>query len=107
MMTWSRGALIALVLVMSSETSVRAQDAARQEGTSGSNLLAWILFFLPILVVLFFLIPVIRMVKRNTVQITRSLEISEESLELDRERVALQKETNELLKQLIAKQSRF
>ena len=84
-----------------------AQEAARPDGALGAGPLAWLLLFLPALIIIFFLIPLMRRQKRYSTQVNRSLEISEETLQLARERVALIKQTNELLKQLVEKQSRF
>jgi hypothetical protein len=81
-----------------------AQEAAKPDGASASSPFAWLLLFLPALIVIVMFIPVIR---RQKTQVNRSLDMSAESLQLSREQVVLQKQTNELLKQLIEKQSRF
>jgi type VI protein secretion system component VasK len=104
---WCYTVLVTLSFALSVGTPVWAQGAAKPDEAPGANLLAWLLLLLPALVIIFFLIPVVRRQKRQMTQINRSLELSEESVRLANERVALQKQTNELLRQLIEKQSRF
>ena len=106
-MNWCRTALGALGIAVCYVTPLWAQDAAKPDAPSGTGLLTLLMLFFPAVVIIFFLIPTMRRAKRNTSQIERSLEISEESLMLARERVTLQKETNRLLGQLIEGGRRF
>ena len=108
MMKWCSTVTVTIGFALTFGTPAWAQEAAKPDAASGSSLFLLFVMFLPFLIiVIFFLIPVMRRAKQNTTQIDRSLAINEESLRLARERVALQKETNSLLKQLIEKQSRF
>jgi hypothetical protein len=104
---WCGIVLVTLEFALSIGMPAVAQEAAKPDGAAGAGPLAWILFLLPPLIIMFFLIPLMRRQKKYSTQVNRSLEISEETLQLDREHVALQKQTNELLRQLIEKQSRF
>jgi hypothetical protein len=88
---WRLTVLAALGFALSVGTPVWAQEAGRPDGAPGANLLVWLILLLPALVIFFFLIPVMRRQKRQMTQINRSLEISEESLRLANERVALQR----------------
>jgi hypothetical protein len=104
---WRHTILATLGFALTIGTPALAQEAAKPDAASGASPLAWIMLFSPALIIIFFLIPLMRRQKRYSTQANRSLEISEETLQLARERVALQKQTNELLRQLIEKQSRF
>ena len=104
---WCCFVLATLSFALSSANPALAQEVAKPDGASGGSPLAWFILLLPALIIIFFLIPLMKRQKRYSTQVNRSLEISEETLQLARERVALQKQTNELLKQLIEKQSRF
>jgi hypothetical protein len=99
--------LVTLGFSLSSGTLSWAQEGAKPDGAPGAGPLAWLVLFLPAFILIFFLTFLLRRQKRYSTQLNRSLEISEETLQLARDRVALQKQTNELLRQLIEKQSRF
>lgn len=93
-----------LGFALSSHMPVWAQEAAKPDGAAAASPLAWLLLFLPALILIVIFIPLIR---RQKTAVNRSLALGEETLQLAREQVALQKQTNELLRQLIEKQSRF
>ena len=68
--------LVTLGFALSVGMPALAEEAARPDGASGAGPLAWVLLFLPALVIIFFLIPLIRRQKRYSTQANRSLEIS-------------------------------
>jgi hypothetical protein len=100
-MRWCSTVLGALGFALSCGTPAWAQAAAKPEAEPGSGLLALFLLFLPAIIFIFLMIPIMRSARRNTTQVNRSLEISEELLLLVKEQVALQTETNRLLRQLV------
>jgi hypothetical protein len=104
---WYCDVLVTLGFALDVGRPVWAQEAAKPDGASGGSPLAWLILLLPSLIIIFFLIPVMKRQRRYSTQVNRSIEISEETLQLARERTALQKQTNELLRQLVEKQSRF
>ena len=57
-------------------------EVAKPDGASGGSPVAWFILLLPALIIIFFLIPLMRRQKRYSTQVNRSLEISEETLQL-------------------------
>ncbi len=102
MIRWCSTVLGALGFALSYGIPACAQGAAKPEASSGSALFTLLVLFTPlIIIIVFFMIPMMRKAKRNTAQIDRSLELGEENLLLAKEQVALQTETNRLLRQVI------
>jgi hypothetical protein len=103
------GVIASFVLAFALSLSIpaRAQEAAKPDAGSGATLLFLVLMSVPLLIVVALTVPIMRRAKHNATHIQRSLEIGEESLRLTRECVALQKETNNLLRHIVEKQSRF
>jgi ABC-type multidrug transport system fused ATPase/permease subunit len=106
MMKWNSVGVVTVAFALFSGTPAWAQEAAKPDAASGCALLT-LMFFLPLPILLFFMFSLMRKQQRYSTQANRSLELSEESIKLAKEQVVVQKETNELLRQLIAKQSRF
>jgi hypothetical protein len=101
-MAQSRGTLLAaLGFTLAYGTTAWAQAAARPDDHQGSSLLLLIILLAPLILILCFLIPAARRAKRNMVQIERSLRINDDLLALAKEQVALQAETNRLLRQVV------
>jgi hypothetical protein len=83
-----------------------AQGPGNAQPPSTTAWLLTLIVFAPFIVVILLLLPALRRAKRNSEQVARSIAMSEESLRLERERVALQQETNRLLEVLIEKVGR-
>ena len=93
-----------IIVVMSGlESPAGAQDVDSKALAGGVVLLAALGFAVFVVFAIIFQFKVRRTQLRNVGQVDRSLQMSEESLKLARERTALQAETNRLLRELIEK----
>ncbi len=104
----SRIVFLGLVFGLAASPSAWAQAGPPAQGEAAQSLLALLcMLFIAVLfvaLIVFMLMTIWRIRKiqtRNLGQIDRSLALSEENLRLTREQVALQAETNRLLKELI------
>lgn len=101
MMRWCSVALGAFGPIFCYGTQALAQDAAKPNDAAGSGTLTTLLILAPAALLFFFMISMMSRAKKASAEVTRSLQLGEESVALAREQVALQRETNRLLAQLI------
>ncbi len=94
--------LAALLITALSARMATAQEVAKTVSPDAQSPTTSVLILLLPLVFLGLLVVLMRRSQRVQPLMDRSLQIAEETLQLTREQIALQKETNRLLGQLIA-----